>query len=161
MGDKRDEHQTVVTVFGVLKRQERILMIERGRPPDQGRRTVPGGHKRLGESLEDACRREIREESGLELGVLKSLGFMEVQVAGETRDFISFYFLAESFSGSCRSGPEGQLAWMTRAEALAHPETHPAFGALAAHFFAGRPFAARASVAGPGLQCWSFQIEDL
>lgn len=53
---------------------DRILMAERGGEPLKGWWSIPGGLVETGELLEDAVRREVREETGLEiqpLGVLK------------------------------------------------------------------------------------------
>ena len=53
---------------------DRILMAQRGRQPLMGLWSLPGGLVETGESLDNAIRREVREETGLEvrpLGVLK------------------------------------------------------------------------------------------
>ena len=38
---------------------------------------IPGGHIELGERIEDACRREVKEETGLDVYDLKLLGIQE------------------------------------------------------------------------------------
>ena len=43
-----------------------ILLVRRGRPPQAGRWSVPGGHVEPGETPEAAVLRELREETGLE-----------------------------------------------------------------------------------------------
>lgn len=47
----------------------RVLLIQRGNPPSAGYWTVPGGRVEPGETLAEACRRELREETGLEVAV--------------------------------------------------------------------------------------------
>ena len=47
----------------------RLLMVERANPPGQGLWAVPGGRVNPGETLVEAVRREVREETGLEVAV--------------------------------------------------------------------------------------------
>lgn len=47
----------------------RVLLIERGRAPAKGLWSVPGGKVEWGEAVEDACRREVLEETGVEIAV--------------------------------------------------------------------------------------------
>ena len=63
----------VVGVGGVLIRDGKVLLIRRGKPPLYGRWVVPGGTVELGESLEQALVREMREETGLEVVPLEVL----------------------------------------------------------------------------------------
>lgn len=54
-----------VMVFTILEDQLKVALIKRGVAPYQGRWAIPGGFVKLDESLEDAARREIKEEAGL------------------------------------------------------------------------------------------------
>lgn len=49
--------------------RRRVLLVKRGREPAQGRWSFPGGLVEVGESLAEALRREIREETGLTVEV--------------------------------------------------------------------------------------------
>lgn len=52
----------------------RLVVVRRGRPPNQGLWSVPGGRVEAGESDHDAVRREVREETGLRVEVLGAAG---------------------------------------------------------------------------------------
>jgi 8-oxo-dGTP diphosphatase len=45
--------------------EDSILLVRRGRPPQAGRWSVPGGHVEPGETPESAVLRELLEETGL------------------------------------------------------------------------------------------------
>ena len=61
--------------------------------------TLPGGHIELGETMEEAVKREIREEVGLEIEVVEFLTMHEAIFAREfykKRHFIFFDFLCKT-----------------------------------------------------------------
>lgn len=60
----------------------RVLLIRRARPPAQGLWHLPGGRLEPGEGLVEACRREVREETGLEIVPGSILAVVERRVEG-------------------------------------------------------------------------------
>jgi len=60
-------------VFGLDEEDLKILLIQRALPPFAGTWALPGGFVRVDETLEDAARRELEEETGLRSVFLEQL----------------------------------------------------------------------------------------
>ena len=52
-------------VFGLDDEELKVMLIQRGLPPFEGKWVLPGGFVRLDETLDEAARRELEEETGL------------------------------------------------------------------------------------------------
>ena len=62
-----------LVIFTIREHRLHVLLIERGSPPFEGRWALPGGFIREGESLEQAARRELEEETGVRHVYLEQL----------------------------------------------------------------------------------------
>lgn len=62
-----------VILFTIADKQLKVLLIRRDLPPFEGRWALPGGFVRMEESLDEAARRELREETGVEVKWLEQL----------------------------------------------------------------------------------------
>jgi ADP-ribose pyrophosphatase YjhB (NUDIX family) len=61
----------IVGVGGVVIHRQRALLIRRGCEPLKGQWSIPGGMLELGEELAEGVRRELKEETGLEVEPLE------------------------------------------------------------------------------------------
>jgi 8-oxo-dGTP diphosphatase len=67
-----------LAVGAIVVRDETLLMIRRDKEPGRGLWSVPGGHVETGEYLHDAVRREVREETGLDVETDHLVGILEI-----------------------------------------------------------------------------------
>lgn len=65
----RRSPRIVVGAGALIHRGRRLLMIKRGENPDRGMWSFPGGSVEVGETTEEAAVREVKEETGLDIGV--------------------------------------------------------------------------------------------
>jgi 8-oxo-dGTP diphosphatase len=67
-----------LAVSAAIVRDGRILIVQRARAPGKGLYSLPGGAVEVGESLEQAVVREVREETGLVIAPIGLAGLREV-----------------------------------------------------------------------------------
>ena len=86
---------------------------------------IPGGHIELGETMEDALKREIREETGLDIYDIKFASLQEFifdEAFHEKRHFIFINFVCKTDSNEVVLNAESQeYVWVSLEEALRLP----------------------------------------
>ncbi|CAH7305978.1 NUDIX domain-containing protein [Vibrio sp. 070316B] len=91
-------NQVRVGVAAVIFREGRILLGERIGSHGANTWATPGGHLELGESIEECAQRETLEETGLEVGDFKKLGFTNDIFEKEGKHYVTLYVVATSTS---------------------------------------------------------------
>jgi 8-oxo-dGTP diphosphatase len=93
----------IVAVGVVVKRGREVLLVRRLNEPSQGRWSLPGGVVELGETVQEAARREVWEECGLQVEPGEVLAVVDNIVrdeAGRIRfHYILIDLLAEYLGG--------------------------------------------------------------
>lgn len=90
--------------------QENAVLLQNRLKKDWAGYTLPGGHVEPGESFVEACCREIKEETGLELLDVRLCGVKQFPIEGGR--YIVFLFKSDSFTGELHSSEEGTMEWV-------------------------------------------------
>jgi len=93
-----------------------VLLIRRGKPPNAGGWSLPGGAQELGETAEQAARRELDEETGLAVGALHLAANVDTihrDPDGRVRyHYTIIDFAARWDGGTARAGSDvTEVAW--------------------------------------------------
>lgn len=98
-----------LTVLCLIQDGDRILLQNRVKKDWEGY-TLPGGHVEPGESFVDAVKREMKEETGLDIINPRLAGIKQFPI--ENGRYIVLLFKTEQFSGEVVSSEEGEMQWV-------------------------------------------------
>jgi len=110
-----------LAVSAAIFRDGRVLIVRRARPPAHGLYTLPGGGVELGETLEQAVIREVREETALEIEPIALAGYRQaIARDGDgriERHFVILPFAARWIAGEVLLNDElAEAHWLEPAE---------------------------------------------
>jgi ADP-ribose pyrophosphatase YjhB (NUDIX family) len=93
----------MVGVGIVVLRPGQVLLVKRGNPPLAGAWSLPGGAQELGETAEQAARRELAEETALTLGPLVLVGHAD-SIHRDPDGRVRYHYTLLDFAGRWAGG---------------------------------------------------------
>lgn len=104
----------------VFDAQGRVLLIRRKNPPFQAQYALPGGFVDVGETVKDACRRELKEETGVKASALSLVGVYSDPKRDPRGHTCSVAFLTRIEHAEPKAGDDAVAAeWVTDWRSLA------------------------------------------
>jgi ADP-ribose pyrophosphatase YjhB (NUDIX family) len=98
----------------VFNQRQQVLMIKRNQAPALGLWSIPGGKQEAGESLAEACKREVAEETGLDIEVKHIVAVVERRQEGFHYVIVDFWadLLSEAGAVPIARGDVAEARWL-------------------------------------------------
>lgn len=109
-------NRPLIGVGVVVFKDDRVLLVRRGKPPREGQWSLPGGRQRLGERIAETARREVAEEAGVEVAVGALVDVVD-SITRDDRGAVQYHYtlidlLAEWRAGEAVAGHDAaEVAW--------------------------------------------------
>jgi ADP-ribose pyrophosphatase YjhB (NUDIX family) len=101
--DREYPARPIVGIGVVVLRDDSVLLVRRGKPPNIGSWTIPGGAQEIGETAETAARRELLEETGIEVGPLQLAATVD-SIRRDADERVQYHYTIIDFCGRWLSG---------------------------------------------------------
>lgn len=115
-----------MAVAALVLREGQVLLVKRKNPPNAGKWSLPGGIVELGERLEEAVLRELREETGLAgrvTGFVRPVEYLELDGNGRVAfHYVILVYRVEAEPGELRAGDDAAEACFFPLEEAAERE---------------------------------------
>jgi 8-oxo-dGTP diphosphatase len=116
----------IVAAGAVVWRGDDVLIVKRGTPPRQHEWSIPGGKVEWGETVADAVRREVREETGIAIESVTLIEIVDSVIRDNegrvTHHHVLLDFVARAGGENLRPGDDVlETRWVPYAELDAYP----------------------------------------
>jgi mutator protein MutT len=120
----------IVGIGAILVIDDGVVLVRRKHAPSAGQWSLPGGAVELGETLKQAVRREVREETGLEVEVGPLVAIVD-RIRRDGRGRIQYHFVLNDYlcrpsGGTLEAGSDASDIAVVRLEELAAYGVAPA-----------------------------------
>ena len=107
-----------VAVGAIVFQNNKVLLVFRANPPSEKMWSIPGGKVELGETLQEAAQREIKEETGITISAKEPVFTFEVidrDASGRVRfHYVIIDLTADYVSGEPYAGDDAvDTAWIS------------------------------------------------
>jgi 8-oxo-dGTP diphosphatase len=103
VSDREYPPRPIVGVGVIALKGDSVLLVRRGKPPNVGTWSLPGGAQELGETAEEAARRELFEETGVTVGELHFAAHVD-NIRRDASGRVQFQYTILDFAGRWASG---------------------------------------------------------
>ena len=121
--------QPRVAVGAIVFKDDKVLLVRRGKPPAEDLWAIPGGRVEIGETLQQAAEREILEETGIIIRALEPVFTFDVidrDVDGRARfHYVIVDLTADYIRGDPRAGDDASAACWVSPHELVHLKVSP------------------------------------
>ncbi len=97
----------LLTVDALILFEGKLVLIRRKNPPFKDQFALPGGFVEVGETVETAAAREAKEETGLDIKIVKLLGVYSDPLRDPRGHTVSVCFLAKG-KGNLKAGSDAK-----------------------------------------------------
>ncbi len=91
-------------VYGICEQNNRLLVIKKNAGPYINRYDLPGGNLEEKESLSEALKREVLEETGYKVNIIRQLGVADFVLPWSWRDFSHVHHIAVFYEVEIQGG---------------------------------------------------------
>lgn len=97
----------VLAVDAVIQMEDgKIIFVQRQNPPFQGQWALPGGQVEVGETVEEAIIREVKEETGLKVEVVRLIGVFSDPQRDPRGHVVSIAYSVHPVDGKLSAGSD-------------------------------------------------------
>jgi 8-oxo-dGTP diphosphatase len=103
VNDREYPARPIVGIGIVVLKGDSVLLVRRGKPPNIGSWTLPGGAQELAETTEQAARRELAEETGVRVGELHLVATVD-NIRRDAHGRVQFHYTIIDYAAAWLDG---------------------------------------------------------